>query len=110
MFRKISRFFKANPWCLIPGFFVLYLLYKKVRTIGKGVANGIKNTAMTAAIDQALAEYDISPVRSSFVITVVNNIYDAFYKDWFGLFENEQKAADELNALQSPDEAICAAI
>lgn len=100
---------------IIPlGLIIVWKLYRVYKTAGNTaglVANSIKNDVTGSVINAALKNTGLSPIRSSAVSDIVENIYAAFYKDsFFGMGEDEQKAVENFNQLQNSAEAKAAAI
>ena len=89
----------------------MYRVYKTAGNTAGLVANSIKNDVTGSVINAALKNTGLSPIRSSAVSDIVENIYAAFYKDsFFGMGEDEQKAVENFNQLQNSAEAKAAAI
>lgn len=116
MIRKKNIF--QNPtlqFLLIPlGLIILWKAYGFYKSAGKTAAlvgNAIKNDVTGNVINAAIKSTGLSPIRSGAVADIIDNIYAAFYKDsYFGFGEDEEKAVDNFNQLQTSAEAKAASI
>ena len=78
-----------------------YRLFKGANIAGKAIVQDITKSVQVSEVKTALHQSGISDVRSSAVEEASDDIYAAFYTDsWYG-GEDEQKAIDTLNGLQS---------
>lgn len=89
----------------------LYRVYKSAGTTAGLVATSIKNDVTGSVINAAIKNTGLSPIRSTAITDIVDNIYAAFYKDsYFGMGEDEDKAVENFNQLQTSAEAKAAGI
>lgn len=113
--RKKNNYQKYLPLILAPLAVILGLkLWKLYNSAGKTAANvitSIKNDVTGSVINAALQNNNLSPIRSSAITDIVENIYAAFYKDNFwGMGEDEEKAIENFNQLLNTSEARAAAV
>lgn len=78
-----------------------YRMFKAATVAGASVVNDITKSTQVSEVKVALHQSGITDVRSAKVEEASDDIYAAFYTDsWYG-GEDEQKAIDTLNGLQS---------
>lgn len=95
---------------LVTGIYFLYRVISAARSTATAVLDGVVRDTQAQEVRQVLTQSGISDVRVKAVQTIVNEIYNAFYKDaWFGYGEDEQKAKEQFNLLQNVNEAKTAA-
>jgi hypothetical protein len=106
-----QAFFKIiYPVAAFVGLYLAWRLITGAKNTANNVAAAIKGDANAAAIQDALNSHGINNVRTQAVQAVVDEIYNAFYKDsFFGWGEDEEKAVDQFNSLQNVNEAKAAA-
>lgn len=89
----------------------LYNVYKSASKTAGDLADKIKNNVTGSAINAALKNNNLSPIRTTAITDIVENIYAAFYKDnFFGMGEDEEKAIENFNELQNISEVKAAVI
>ena len=104
MFKKLKIQHFTIPIILL----VLYLLNRATK-IGKSVGQSLTSDAQVHAINQTMIDNNLSPINTQKVTDIVSKIYNAFYKnDWFGWTEDEQTAIAAFNQLSNIPEAKAA--
>ena len=90
--------------------FKLWNFYNDAKKTGTAIAGDIKANSTIKATNEAIQQSGVVGVRSSAVSDAVEDIYSAFHKDnFFGYFEDETKAVDSFNSLNTQSEAIACA-
>lgn len=107
--------YKKYQWILIPlGILVAwkaYKIYTGARDTGKKVVADIKESVQIQAVQAAVQNANISPIRSEAVIDIAETIYEAIWKYMWGSMEDEVAAMAAFNSLTSAVEArACASI
>jgi hypothetical protein len=97
------------PLALI-GCFIAYKIIKKGKDTANDIADALSNSVTAAAVQSACNAYGVSPVRLRACTSVAERIYDAFYKQLFGMVEDEAAAAAAFNELYGQGEAIVTAV
>lgn len=77
-------------------------LVKNVTSTGKSIVSDIEHSSQVQGVKDAINQSGINDIRAQDVQDVAESIYSAFYKDsFFGFGEDEPKAIEALNSLQS---------
>lgn len=95
------------------GLYIAYKVWdlvKSVTSTGKSIVSDITHSTQVQGVKDAINQSGINDIRVQSVQDAAEDIYSAFYKDSFlGYGEDEPKAIEALNSLQSLGECKAAA-
>lgn len=90
--------------------FKLWGFYKDTKKTGSAIASDVKSNTIIKEANAAILQSGLDGLRSSVVSEAQEDIYAAFHKDnFFGFFEDETKAVNAFNSLNTQSEAIACA-
>lgn len=109
-----SRLYKNNPIiCAVVGIVFIvavYKTYKKAQDLKRKAKDQINNGAITSGVNAALSSQGVTGVRAQIVTLAAENIYQALFKYFLGMFENEAAAEAAFKTLANVNEAVTCAM
>ena len=93
----------------IPVLLLVLYFFIKAKKLGQSVGQSLTTDAQVQAINQTMIDNNLSAINTQKVTDIVTKIYNAFYKnDWFGWTEDEATAIAAFNQLSNIPEAKAA--
>lgn len=91
-------------------FFKLWKFYTDAKKTGSAIAGDIQSNTTIKEANAAIQQSGVNGLRAAVVSDAHEDIYAALHKDnFFGFFEDETKAVDAFNTLNTQSEAIACA-